>query len=144
MSFRQKASGQGVVEFALFLPILLLIIMGGLELGRVLQMHIVVTNAAREGAYYLSYAENSDNSNCASGQCFLNTVAAVQAEGNNSGVTIAAADIAVTGCTGGASEAPCHNGTTVAVTVTQQAPLNIFRFYSGPHQVTHTIRMVVQ
>jgi Flp pilus assembly protein TadG len=145
LSLRQKSEGQGLIEFAILLPVLLLLIIGALDLGRVIQMHIVVTNAAREGAYYLSYVENNDNQNCdASNRCFLHTIAAVQAEGNNSGVTIAPANVTVTGCTGGASVVPCQNGTTVAVTVTQQVQLNIFRFFSGLHQITHTVRMVVQ
>ena len=47
---KDRRRGDAIVEFALVLPILLLILFGILELGRVLDAWIVVQNAAREGA----------------------------------------------------------------------------------------------
>ena len=44
--------GQTLVEFALVLPILLLLIIGMLEFGRVLNAWLIVSNGAREGARY--------------------------------------------------------------------------------------------
>jgi Flp pilus assembly protein TadG len=44
--------GAAVVEFALVVPILLLLVIGILEFGRVLHTYLVVVNAAREGARY--------------------------------------------------------------------------------------------
>jgi Flp pilus assembly protein TadG len=44
--------GQGLVEFALILPILLLVLVGMLEFGRILFIYVNVSNAAREGARY--------------------------------------------------------------------------------------------
>lgn len=44
--------GQGLVEFALILPLLLLIIIGIIEFGRILFIYVNVSNAAREGARY--------------------------------------------------------------------------------------------
>jgi hypothetical protein len=41
--------GQGLVEFALILPLLLLIIIGTIEFGRILFIYVNVSNAAREG-----------------------------------------------------------------------------------------------
>lgn len=45
-------AGQGLVEFALTLPLLLLIMVGVLDLGRLSFAAMTVTNAAREGARY--------------------------------------------------------------------------------------------
>ncbi len=45
-----RREGQSLVEFALVLPILLLIIVGILEFGIAFRTYQVVTNAAREGA----------------------------------------------------------------------------------------------
>jgi Flp pilus assembly protein TadG len=45
-------AGQGLVEFALTLPLLILILVGVLDLGRLSFAAITVTNAAREGARY--------------------------------------------------------------------------------------------
>jgi Flp pilus assembly protein TadG len=47
---KHRRRGDSIVEFALVMPILLLILFGILEVGRVLDAWIVVKNAAREGA----------------------------------------------------------------------------------------------
>jgi Flp pilus assembly protein TadG len=46
----KKNRGQAMVEFALVLPILLLLLFGMIEFGRVFHEYLVVTHAAREGA----------------------------------------------------------------------------------------------
>ncbi|MEA4831297.1 MAG: TadE/TadG family type IV pilus assembly protein [Oscillospiraceae bacterium] len=45
-------SGQSVVEFALMLPIFLLLVFGIIEFGILFNMKLSVTNCAREGARY--------------------------------------------------------------------------------------------
>ena len=47
---RRSESGAEVIEFALTLPLLLLVVLGIIEFGFVFQQYEVVTNAAREGA----------------------------------------------------------------------------------------------
>ena len=49
-SFDSKQKGQDLVEFALVLPLLLLIVVGVLDLGRAFFAAIAVANVAREGA----------------------------------------------------------------------------------------------
>jgi len=49
---KDSQSGQELVEFALVLPLLLLVVFGVLDLGRVFHSAITITNAAREGARY--------------------------------------------------------------------------------------------
>ncbi len=44
--------GQALVEYALLLPIFLLLAMGILDLGRVVYFYSAINNAAREGARY--------------------------------------------------------------------------------------------
>jgi hypothetical protein len=48
----QKEKAQGLVEFALILPLLLLVILGIMEMGRLLFFYSSVTSASREGARY--------------------------------------------------------------------------------------------
>lgn len=48
--FKRRQHGQSLVEFALVMPILILILFGILEFGRIFFSYIVITNAAREGA----------------------------------------------------------------------------------------------
>jgi len=47
---RSMTAGQALVEFALILPLLILILMGIFDLGRAFYAYSVVANAAREGA----------------------------------------------------------------------------------------------
>jgi Flp pilus assembly protein TadG len=47
---RRRRPGQSLVEFALILPVLLLIFMGIVDFGRVIYAYNSVSNAAREGA----------------------------------------------------------------------------------------------
>lgn len=103
-----KSSGQAVVEMVLILPILLLLVVGALEFGRLFFTKIVVTNAAREGAYYLSLHPD-DKNECISGVCFQGTRQAVKDEANNSGITVDDCDITI--CEG------CNLGTDVKVKV---------------------------
>jgi Flp pilus assembly protein TadG len=48
--FRRSDEGQAVVEFALVVPVLLLLVLGVFEFGRAWSAHQAVTDAAREGA----------------------------------------------------------------------------------------------
>lgn len=66
-----------MIELALLLPILLVMIVSAVEIGRVFFTKIVITNAAREGAYYL--ATHQDD--------FDGADLAAQAEASSSGVS---------------------------------------------------------
>ena len=48
--FRRSDEGQAVVEFALIVPVLLVLVIGVFEFGRAWSAHQAVTDAAREGA----------------------------------------------------------------------------------------------
>lgn len=50
LKLRKSEKGQALVEFALVLPILLLLILGMIEYGWALNGKITLTNAVREGA----------------------------------------------------------------------------------------------
>ena len=54
----KKENAQGIVEFALILPILLLVILGIIEMGRLLFFYSSVASASREGARYGSAVGN--------------------------------------------------------------------------------------
>ena len=77
--------GQAVIELVLVLPILLLLIVGAIEYGRLISAKIVITNAAREGAYYFSMNSTINNGTT------VNTAGAQTAasnEANSSGMTL--------------------------------------------------------
>jgi Flp pilus assembly protein TadG len=50
-----RQRGQSMVELALVLPILMLVLLGIVDLGRVFNAYIAITNASREGALYGSF-----------------------------------------------------------------------------------------
>jgi Flp pilus assembly protein TadG len=54
---RKKTRGQTMVEFALVLPILLLVMFGIMELGRLLFIYVTTTSAAREATRYATAVE---------------------------------------------------------------------------------------
>src|SRR5256885_11322355 len=58
-----RSRGQAIVETALLLPILMLLVMGTADLGRVFYYSIAVTNAAREAARQGTYFDPISNSN---------------------------------------------------------------------------------
>lgn len=49
---KNRQRGQALVEYALLLPIFLLLAMGILDLGRTVYFYSAINNAAREGARY--------------------------------------------------------------------------------------------
>lgn len=51
---RHRSSGQSVVEFALLVPVMLLLMLTAIDLGRLVYGLITVTNAAKEGALVAS------------------------------------------------------------------------------------------
>ena len=49
---RDRSRGESVVEFALVLPILLLLLAATIDFGRLFYLYVAVNNAAKEGALY--------------------------------------------------------------------------------------------
>ncbi len=100
----RASPGQSLVELALVLMILVLILAGLADLGRVLNAYIIITNAAREGARYgCGYPADVDG---------IRAHAIAEAAG--SGVQLSEDDIQV--------EAS-GSGAPVTVTITYDVPL---------------------
>lgn len=60
-SDRERSRGQTLVEFALILPVFLLLTLGVVDGARIFTSYISITNAAREGALYASNGTNYRN-----------------------------------------------------------------------------------
>jgi Flp pilus assembly protein TadG len=101
----KNGQGQSLVEFALILPILVLVLVGVFDLGRALFALITITNAAREGARYgtLHTDETVD---------LVQAAAMLEAQG--SGITIDSVNVT---CPDNGVPWPCNRGTAVRVTV---------------------------
>lgn len=122
--------GQSLVEFALVVPILLLLVLGTLEFGMALHNKIVLTNAAREGANYISFRPDEDD----------NAKQAVINEGALSELTINPADVTINP----GAVADRHRGDTITVTVTRQYNLMIFGFMFGNIPLSGEAKMLIQ
>jgi Flp pilus assembly protein TadG len=81
----RSQKGQDLVEFALILPILVLLLAGIVDLGRAFHSYIVIANASREGARYASHFPSDAT---AIKQAAVNEAAL-------SGVTIALSDVTI-------------------------------------------------
>ena len=129
-------SGQALVELSLALPLLLLLILGAMDFGRMFYTKIVLTNAAREGANYLSYFPED------AGNDYAGTYAAIFNEANSSTVVVSPADVTYSGC--------CARGFSVDVTITKQIDLIFGNFLQSfglldrPVQIVGSVRMMVQ
>ena len=110
MQRQNNNNGQGVLEFAIVIPLLFMVIFGALVIGQIFHAKVVLNNAAREGVRYLTL-HPTDNIGSFSG-----TKAAVLLEATNSGVVLTASDVTVPGCIEDASGF-CESGNPVLVRV---------------------------
>jgi Flp pilus assembly protein TadG len=65
LKFKRNTEGQSLVEFALVLPILMVLILGMIEFGWVLNGKITLTSAAREGARVAVIYESAEQASTA-------------------------------------------------------------------------------
>lgn len=133
-----KQNGQSLVEFALVLPLLLVLILGAMDIGRMFYTKMVLTNAAREGANYLAYYPETEQD-----ESFAGTYAAILNEGDSSNVEIIIEeDVSILNC--------CTVGSQVGVSITKTEDLvlgNVLQalgLIPGPITLTGTVWMVVQ
>ena len=135
----KAAPAQALVEMVIILPILLLLILGAMDFGRMFITKIVLTNAAREGANYLAYNPEDKDINYADTYETISNVISSSGAMNSSLVTT---DIPVNCCTTGS-----YVGVTVRAT---NIPLIFGAFYQHFFNMgekltlTSTVKMQVQ
>lgn len=146
----KKSKGQSLVEFALILPILLLLILGALDIGRIITTKIAVTNAAREGANFLSrnaFVDEEANQADIDATCAVITKEATSTDGTFVNVTIDCTEVDINL---GSPPDCCTQGQPVQVTVRKTVELvygDILQFLgsiSGPLEVASTVQMRVK
>ena len=131
----RSAPAQSLVEVALLLPILLLLVLGAIDFGRLFMTKFILTNSAKEGATYISYYANKVTDPWTA----LYTV--VKEEALSSGVSVSDEEITFTGC--------CAQDVPVTVTVTKEVDLIFDGFLqavgiiSGPMTVSGSVQMMV-
>jgi Flp pilus assembly protein TadG len=70
---RGRTRGQALVEFAITLPIIVLLVAGVLELGRGYTFAVATSNAARDGARYVAGKTSTSNGPGLTNMCSLVT-----------------------------------------------------------------------
>jgi len=123
---RKKSLGQSVIEIAFAAPILLLILATIIDMGRVIDGYIAITNGAREGARYGSLHPTDW------GTIAIRTVN--EANGSSMGITgvqVQVDNVTVSFPAGGA-----YAGNPIRVTVVYDLPL-----YFGPIIGLNTFRL---
>lgn len=106
----RSSRGQALVELAIILPVMLFLLLGALDLGRLFYSRITVASAAKEGALVAA----SGSGSFSAGACSMsNTVmCAATSEANRGFVTVLPANVTATVCPSNASF-----GSTASVTV---------------------------
>ncbi|HEX4898618.1 MAG TPA: TadE/TadG family type IV pilus assembly protein [Candidatus Limnocylindrales bacterium] len=160
----RRQRGQGLVEFALVLPIFTAVLLGMIEVGRVVWANNAVANAAREGARYAAVHGGTKSNSCPVGpeaeETIIPTASAdcpfpspskqgvqneamryVIAGGSGTVITVCYGS----GCSGDADTAGATNarGTPVTVRVTSQVSMLVSFLGIGPFTVSGTSTMLV-
>jgi Flp pilus assembly protein TadG len=149
MTRHDKPRGQAMVEFALVIPVFILLMVGIFDLGRVVWVNDTLNTAAREAARYAIVHGGTDSNLCPMGPPAstavvppVDTVACPVyspsrqpikdkalhwASGTSSNITVSVCYGAVTSCSGDTDAAGATNarGTQVMVTVTSVVDLSI-------------------
>jgi Flp pilus assembly protein TadG len=122
-----RPHGQSAVEFAILLPVLMLILFGVLDLGRIFFAAITVANAARAGARYATQ-HPSDTAG-------IKTVAEAEAHGTS--IVLTNNMVSVT-CPLG-----CGSNQPIQVTVTYSVTLVMGFVLPSPVPVGNSVQMLV-
>ena len=133
---KRYSKSQSLVEFAITIPILLLLLFGIFDLGRAFYIKVVMTNAAREGAKHLAFHPDDK------GNGYADTKLAAQNEAVSSGVAITVDDV-IAFCTDSDTSGECDEDTPAQVTVELEMNLGIFGLFASTNTISSTANMVV-
>jgi hypothetical protein len=142
MSCQNRGKGQGLVEFALIMPVLLLVALGLFDLGRAFFATIIIANASREGARYLTLHPD-DNAADTYGNTFIGTKQTAIAEVQGSFINISPADVQVTYCLDTDGFPGCDSGYPVIVQVHYDFDLLTGWLLPSPISLTRFTQMMV-
>jgi len=142
-TLRKDSRGQGLAEFAIVLPIFLVVVFGMIDIGRVVWATDNITNAAREGARFASVHGGSFISACPVGPSLAGTPAATCPawspdskqpvrdaaraffDPSNGAATVWVCYYTTTSCSGDTDQSGASNarGTYVTVTIQMSVPV---------------------
>ncbi len=145
---RRNQNAQALIEFVLILPILLVLVVGAIELGRLFNTKLILTNAAREGAYYMT-THSTAGTSCDS-TCIAGTFTAAYNEALSSGVTLATGDVTPSVIADSAHAGQYIGSVTVNTNVKDLlilgfvANFTVDKTHEGDFPLSSTVEMMVQ
>jgi Flp pilus assembly protein TadG len=130
---KHRNKGQGLLEFALLLPVLILVAFGVLDLGRAFFAQIAITNAARVGARAYSFNKSMTVAQIGT---------AAKSELQTFGLNPAQVTVTVT-CTGAPAAPPnCAAEQTIKVTVAYPFQLTMTWLFPNSINMSRSIEMM--
>jgi len=128
---RQHSRGQALVEFALILPVMLLLLLIAIDFGRLFFSYVAINNAAREGASFASVVPTACGGNPCLSTSGIATHASQETNSQNRGGGATGINVTATCANPGGTTILCSaatvgglgTGNTVTVSARQQ-----FRF----------------
>ena len=132
-----RSLGQGLVEMALLIPLLVMFVFGAVDLARAFHAQVTITNASREGAR-LAMRINRDNKVVDKLTAIKTRVAE---EAGNSGVEIDTGDVTVL-CGGAPYISSCSSGVEIDVFVDYEFELMMFSYFIPTIDLSHSTKMI--
>lgn len=129
-----RVGGQALVELVIILPVLLLLILAALDLGRLFYSQITITNAAREGALEASVNPTSFQAAATCNTTTNRVMCRAVNEAKGGFVTVTPADVSLTcspSCTAGLG-----NTATVSVQGRFALVTPLISFFTGGQNIT--------
>jgi len=123
---RLAQSGQAVVEFALVLPLLLILMTGILQFGLMLNHYITLTDAVRSGARYLSLGRTYPDPCDGAINATVSAATNVGLTSSQVGTTLSGTDSCGTGSYPSRSNPSLTEGSPATVTASQPFTLTVF------------------
>jgi Flp pilus assembly protein TadG len=131
--------GQGLVEFALLIPFLMLIVFGAVDLARAYHAMVTITNASREGA---RYAMRTNSAALTPAQKLDAIQQRVVDEAGSSGIKLFKANVTFRCVTSGTNIPPCAAGEPMRVTVSYNFNLLMGAFFVPSINLSRSAEMV--
>jgi Flp pilus assembly protein TadG len=125
-TLHEHNKGQSLVEFALVIPLLVLVIAGLFDLGRAFYSLITITNAAREGARYGTLNVNWDEVTKSYMADTQGICDATWREAQSSGINLNYNEILIS-CN---TDVSCSSSGTTAITCPRTQPITVTVSYN--------------
>jgi len=139
---KNRTRGQALVEFALVVPVFLLVLCGILDFGFMLYSRMTVINASREGARISITAANRTTIPSLASGAVLNNVTAL----NSALITTSTSCVAIktSGSCNWSSTTSSQAGDAVSVTVTYTYQTFFPLFFGSSIPMSSTVQMVLE